>query len=186
MSAYQSMDFMCVHVLLRVCINACWRSWSACWPECVICMQGQTRLSPLSPQETHISIAARTHTHTHTHTHWHTWHDQTQADRDLDKIGKSLSFSLSHSHLKPYVITDEGAYQDIRVLASAGDLHTMFKTWCYIFYLNSLQTKCAYFHYTSKVHKYTKILLDNIFQNTFFLCFWHNSSIFWIYCKRVS
>lgn len=79
-------------------------------------MQGQTRLSPLSPQETHISIEVETHTHTHT------WHDQTQADRDLDKIGKSLSFS----HLKPSVITDKGAYQDMRLLASASDLHTMF------------------------------------------------------------
>lgn len=70
--------------------------------EFVICMQGQTRLSPLSPQETHISIAV------HTHTQWHIWHDQTQADRDLDKTGKSLSFRLSCTHLKPYVIRQMG------------------------------------------------------------------------------
>lgn len=112
--------------------------------ECVICMQGQTRLSPLSPQETHISIAV------HTHTRWHTWHDQTQADRDLDKIGK---ISLTHSHLKPCVITDKRAYQDIRLLASATDLDMMFKTWCYIFYSSHTQNVLIF-----SILKYTTIL----------------------------
>lgn len=59
--------------------------------ECVICMQGQTRLSPLSPRETSISIAA------HTRPLWHIWNPATQADGDLAKR-ENVSLSLCDTH----------------------------------------------------------------------------------------